>query len=423
MAEPLDKISFPTVFSYVFISAPILLYYFCVYWFGVNIPFWDDYDTLKQNINFFSTDNISKQTSILFGQHNEHRIAFNRMVFVLFQLLFQKIDFKLLPLIGNSALIFLFLFYFKNLSNFKYKLFLLIPIAWALFQLQNWRNMTWTIASLSNLHVLSFAAISFYFLSKDQINYYCLGFLFTFLAVFSQGSGMGILPVFWCYLLAIKKYKESFIWLIGVFILVTFYFMGYEKPGTHPSILESLKNQTQLWGYFFMFLGGIIFFSKKLAFFCGLTFFILFVYLTIKKYYLKKPSLFLFIAFLILTGFIAALTRSGFGIEQALAPRYKIISILLSVSLYIFVAEWVFSSKKWNQTFLTFSFIISITFYFFSFEIGLFNLKTHQIQMIKGIKNWKETKKGLAFPQQKIANKTLLLALKKGIYKLPRLVD
>jgi hypothetical protein len=48
--------------------------------------------------------------------------------------------------------------------------------------------MTWTLASLSNLYVLCFAGISFYFLCMGKDNRFYLGILF---AVFTQGSGMG----------------------------------------------------------------------------------------------------------------------------------------------------------------------------------------------------------------------------------------
>ena len=92
-------------------------------------------------------------------------------------------------------------------------------------------------------------------------------------------------------MLAIKKYKESFIWLAGFIIIASIYFIGYEKPLNHPSMWAALSNQTQLWGYFFLFLGGSVFFSKNCALILGFCFFAFYVFLTIRKYYLEKPSL------------------------------------------------------------------------------------------------------------------------------------
>jgi hypothetical protein len=155
--ESLNKTSWKRVSDFVLVSAPILFYYFCIFIFAVNIPFWDDYDSLRQHIAISSSDSLQERISILFSQHNEHRIAFNRIVFVLYDLLFQEINFKFLPLIGNSALLILFLFFYKSFSIAKDKPFFLVPIAWTLFQLENWRNMTWALASLSNLYVLCFA--------------------------------------------------------------------------------------------------------------------------------------------------------------------------------------------------------------------------------------------------------------------------
>ncbi len=404
--------------SYVLISAPILFYFFCIFIFSVNVPFWDDYDSLKQHMDFLSTSDTQERISILFKQHNEHRIVFNKTVFVLYDFLFQEINFKFLPLIGNSALLILFLFFYKSFVSAKNKPVLLIPIAWTLFQLANWRNMTWTLASLSNLYVLCFAGISFYFLSIERASRFYLGFLFAIFAVFTQGSGMGIFPIIWCFLLVTKKYKESILWLAGFIIIATIYFIGYEKPINHPSIWAALSNQTQLWGYFFLFLGGFVFFSKSCALALGFCFFIFFIFLTIRKYYLEKPSLYLFIVFLILVSAIASLTRSGYGMDQALVPRYKIISILLTISFYIVVADRFYIYRRKVKTFLFSSILFSMIFYSFSFEIGLESLTFHRFQMIKGIIEWSKSKKGLSYPQPDAASETLSLAMKKGIFHM-----
>jgi hypothetical protein len=416
--ETLNKTSWKRVCDFVLIGAPILFYYFCIFIFAVNIPFWDDYDSLRQHIAISSSDSLQERISILFSQHNEHRIAFNRIVFVLYDFLFQEINFKFLPLIGNSALLILFLFFYKSFSSAKDKPILLVPIAWTLFQLENWRNMTWTLASLSNLYVLCFAGISFYFLSMEKISRFYLGVLFAIFAVFTQGSGIGVFPIFWCFLLAVKKYKESFYWLAVFIIIASIYFIGYEKPINHPSIWTALSNQTQLWGYFFLFLGGALFFSKNCALILGFCFFAFFIFLTIRKYYLEKPSLYLFISFLILVSAIAALTRSGYGMDQALVPRYKIISILLTISFYIVVADWFYTYKSRVKPFLVSSILFSMIFYSFSFQIGLESLTFHRFQMITGIIEWPKSNKGLSYPQPDDASETLSLAVKKGVFRL-----
>ena len=87
--ESLNKTSLKRVCDFVLISAPIIFYYFCIFIFAVNIPFWDDYDSLRQHIAISSSDSLQERISILFSQHNEHRIAFNRIVYVLYDFLFQ----------------------------------------------------------------------------------------------------------------------------------------------------------------------------------------------------------------------------------------------------------------------------------------------------------------------------------------------
>lgn len=415
-----------TVGAYALICAPIIFYYLCIYIFAVNVPFADDYDSLRDHINFSSAKGTGERVSILFSQHNEHRQAYNRIVFVVYEFLFQEINYKFLPLIGNAALLFLLFFFWKNLQVITHQALVFVPIPLLLFQFVNWTNMTWTLAALSNLYVLCFAAISFYFLSKGNIKGYIPGFLFGAASVFTQGSGLGIFPVFWCYLLAVKKYRESFYWLAGFLVIAGFYFMGYETPEHHPSIWEALKHQSQLWGYFFSFLGGFLFFSKKMAFLGGFTFFLFFIFLTFKKYYLKRPALYLFLAFIFSVAGMAALARSGFGIDHALVPRYKIISILLAISFYIVVADWVFFSKKKERVFIAISIGISIISYFAPLKLGLYNLKMHSIGIVEGanywasgINYWASKNNGLAYPRPQYANETLSLAMRKGIYRFP----
>ena len=413
------NVSFSKVCAYVLICAPIIFYYFCAYIYAVNIPFWDDYDSLRQQIQFSDANDIKEKISILFSQHNEHRIAFNRIIFAFYELLFQEINFKLLPLVGNLALLILLFFFWKNLQSSPHKLLIFVPIPLLLFQLQNWKNMTWTLASLSNYFVLSFASVCFYFLCKGNNKNLISGFLFGTASVFTQGSGMGVFPLSWCYLLTIKKYKESFYWLAAFIIVIAIYFIGYEKPGHHPSVWEALKNQGQLWGYLFVFLGGFIYFSKKIAFLFGFVFFVSFLFLTYKKYYLKKPAIYLFIAFIILAGCMAALTRSGFGWEQAFSQRYKIISILLAISFYIVLADWLFSASKKRQIILFFMIGTSIIFYCFQLKVGIESLKAHRMRLIEGLELWATTGTGLYYPVAPFADETVSLAMQKGLYKFP----
>ena len=86
---------------------------------------------------------------------------------------FGSIDFKILVLISNVALLGLLFFAYKTLPEKQEKIFLLIPVALLLFQLkQNWVHLIWAMEALAALYALCFAGLSFYFLGKNSTKYF-----------------------------------------------------------------------------------------------------------------------------------------------------------------------------------------------------------------------------------------------------------
>lgn len=89
---------------------PIIIYLWAILKYTVNMPFWDDYDSILNWINRFILhhDNLKYVMSMLLEQHNEHRILFDRVFILLDYYLFGSINFIYLSFVGYLGLFALF---------------------------------------------------------------------------------------------------------------------------------------------------------------------------------------------------------------------------------------------------------------------------------------------------------------------------
>ena len=102
------------LFSWFAILLPPTIYFFFVYSYSLNLPFADDFAHLDETIRIIQSTNFSEKLSIIFAPHNEHRVVFTRLAFILSYVLFGEIDFRFLTIIGNTALVALFFLFLKT---------------------------------------------------------------------------------------------------------------------------------------------------------------------------------------------------------------------------------------------------------------------------------------------------------------------
>ena len=142
------------VFSWFGILLPPAIYLYLIYSYSLNLPFADDFAQLDETIRLVQSTNFAEKFSIIFAPHNEHRVVFNRLAFTLSYVLFDEIDFRILAITGNIALLALLFLFFKILKTAHTNLLYFIPVSILLFQLQFWKNMTWAASALQNQYVL-----------------------------------------------------------------------------------------------------------------------------------------------------------------------------------------------------------------------------------------------------------------------------
>ena len=414
------------VASWIGILLPPAIYFYFVYFYSLNLPFADDFTNLSQTISIFQSTNFNEALSIFFALENGHRVAFTRFVYVLSYALFGEIDFRILILIGNIPLALLLFLFLRTLKVSRSNLLYFIPVSILLFQLQFWKNMTWAASALQHQYILLFTGLTFYLLGRKSNPGLYSAFFFAVLSVFTHGGGWVTIFLGWIILLIQKRYQKGSIWAGGVLLLGFFYFKNFHSNTNVFSGIQSLEGFKNFLMFYSAFLGSSLSLDKMyIAAGFGVILSFYLCYLTWDKYFEKNIKVFMFMVYIFLNAILVAMARSGLAVENVFAPRYKIVSVILIVLVYMSLAER-FSpvTKKWRK-FVAIGIIFAATSYFLSFKPGKDNLETRNKSLTWLANQWVNTNHGFFFSsgppgdQDNIPNSILLRAVESKFYKLP----
>lgn len=382
------------------------LFIYLVYDISFNVPYFDDFDAIGSFI--LNSENKSFSTIIrdIFSQYAEHRIGFTRFISLTYFKLFGFVNFKHLILFGLCGLIGIqFLIYFQ-IRHLKYRFFLLFSCSAILLNFQYWENMMSAMTSLQNLFAPFFCLLGIYLLSKGSIlKFRITAYFVVFLAIFTSGNGLLILPIGLLYIIITKENRGNFLmWVVFSFIMLFIYFFGYENP---PEVFGGRSNKLQIITLPFLFVKNYtLFLTSTLAsigisfntcillgigltiyiiFYCGRTFFTSGHNVNLRYFYV------LVFAYLISVSFMVAVNR-GSHLENMLFSRYKIYSTLLIIFVFLSFIE--FLGVNW----LIWIYSIFSFFFFYSslpFISNLFNhfneLKYSSMTYYINSSNWKGT--------------------------------
>jgi hypothetical protein len=337
----------------IIIFFPVALYFYFLSEYAINIPKWDDHALKAFIVEFQNANGIIAKIQSLFKQHNEHRIAFDRLFTLIVFYLHGTIEYRWLMWIGNFTLIGILFIFFRIFKKTNLPIAYFAPIPLIIFQLQLWENTFWGMAAMQNFGVVFFILGLIYLISSDKKSHFYLAILFAFFATYTSGNGITAFPICIVLLVLQKRFKESIIFGLVSAILIFLYFFHYQMPPSNPpmngigigkialgflSFLGSAFDLlpyssgriklTILFGTFLFTLSGIIaiylIFNSKLI---------------NKRRELSQIELFILgsLMFLIGTGIVVTYTRISFGDIGLLTSRYKIYSVLLTVTLYVTV--------------------------------------------------------------------------------------
>ncbi len=334
-----NGLSLASVVGIIVSVIAIASFYLCLWKYSYNFPYFDDFEVILDFLNrFAASGGLSERLRLLFEQHSEHRVVFTRSIALLEYSVFGRINFQSFMLIGHTSLVAILILFAKAVwQKSKIPLLYFAPVALLLFNFRYFETSFWAMTALQNLWVLAFAFFAFYFLFQPARWAIWVAAVFGVVATFTSGNGM-LTFIAGAGVLALNRQlltRKGLIWSVTGITVIVSYLTGYVKPAQHPEVLQPLiNNPIPAFGYALAFLGGMFTENVVVAVIVGSVLVLITAGLTFQKYFRQNPTLYCLIVFLIMTAGLAGVSRSGFGIEQALASRYMIVSTLLVVSCF-----------------------------------------------------------------------------------------
>lgn len=389
------------------IAAPVVFFFWVIASVALNIPIGDDFDTIPGFLNrFLSADGLIDKARLLFEQHNEHRLVFSRLVALTQYYIIGSADLRGLIIFGNLSLAALFvslaLVYRKRLGRVLY----LLPASLIIFNFEYYETINWAMASVSNLYVLFFAFLSLCLLFARPSAASFAGALICYaVAAFTQGGGLFVGLVGVVMLAVGRQFNKAAVWGLATVALFSIYFYGYHTPAGHPSILSVIGAEPLLpIRFFFSFLGSPLPMPMPEVF--GILSFGFFIYLTLKGYYAGNRAVYAFLLFLFITAAVTSLTRSGFGLDQSLASRYKVIASLIFAVQYLSAVEMMKAGLA-KRIFVVLAIIGSLVFNINAYLSHRAELAMQKEVLTYGYLQWQEIGRGLIYPFEDKAGEIL----------------
>ncbi len=343
---------------YIFLSIiPIVFILYLINRYGVNIPYWDQWDTVDMFEKYYSGQIDFYD---LWRQQNEHRTFFPKLVFLLLGIISRYNIFYEL----YTSVLFVFFSYLiiihhinkhKNTFNIEnrhkllwiiFSFFIFSPV-----QVENWLWGHKLDLFLNQLAVISGAYI-FSNYHRNIYSYMCLLFC-GIVAAFSLANGILYWIVIFLFLLIFyMRHKNR---LDGIFLLlwplffscVLFaYFYHFFFTETHVNSMSSFfKSLKTVFSYILVYLGSPLSHYGDIvphAFIFGLLGLVLFIVFSIavflgKTYRESRPWSFFYIigSYALLSSVLTAASRSSLGYVQAVASRYTTISLMFWLSTFL----------------------------------------------------------------------------------------
>ena len=338
-----------TLYIGAIILGPIVAFYGLLARETVNLPFMDDYGGVLGFVSDWSQLPTlhEKMLEPFVSQHNEYKLMFANVLYVLQYMVTGHINFAVLSAVGNLLMLPIYFIIYgmwagRN-GGTKERLLLFAPVSWLLFQFQYYSLLNWPMSSLQHIAVLLFSLLTIYLLSKDELWAFYLSLSSLLLAIGSSGNGFFLVPVACLMLGQFRRPARILCLLCASATMFAFYLYRYNFNSSQAhadhSIISSLHHISPL--YALSFLGASIATYKSYmpASILGACIFAVFVYSIYDKYYSRNPAVFYSIFFILITSLAVSGLRSDLGIAQSLVSRYRIYSNLMLVFVYLYASE------------------------------------------------------------------------------------
>ncbi|MBO9999866.1 MAG: hypothetical protein J7641_12840 [Cyanobacteria bacterium SID2] len=330
--------------------------------FGVNFPIWDQWDTpglmfVKIQDGSIDVSNGQWNWGYWTAQHNESRKLFPRLILVsLASLTNWNVKVEMFFILGFIVLIAIELYILSRLTLKNTVLSridgLAIVANLLIFSLIQYDNFLFglqvcVLLSLTGIVTgLLIAQTRFSLWLKTTI-----GVLLCLVSTYSFSNGLlswfVVFPAMFFpdelrWRSIVRRIPGMLVWGMATISTLWVYFRYYVKPPGHPGLEEAILHPIKAIHYFLVFLGSPLGFQRiEIATIVGAIVLAIWLSLWVSllwksrrdfSYLVRAKSWIMLGGYSIISGLVAALGRVGFGIEQAIAPRYTTFSLYAIVS-------------------------------------------------------------------------------------------
>ncbi len=403
-----DNNLFKIIYILVF-AIPFFIFLWAELRYDVNMPNWDDYNTvLNWIVDFSHSTSFTNRLDILFRQHNEHRVVFDRIIELLELHLLNIINFIYLDFVGFLGLILLVLLlsYLGRRSGLKK--WEIVPIAFFMLTFSQNCLVSFSMASMAVYWGLLFSFTSFAYITKKlDFRHMAFGYLFSVTASCTSAGGLIGFPAITIYYLFNKKYKLATLWSIGAAPVFWLYFVFFPYAPTAIGIAShkyAYSHPILYAKYVVMFLGNMTHAAGG-AFILGTLLLCCSIYLLLKRYIRLDSWTFAALIFILGTAAADGLSRISLGMDEPLSSRYTPFCASLVVLLYIAITSSQ-KKEKCRKIISSTGIALSLLTYILWFMPGIASLeKTHSLLDHQ-----------LAYPVQSRAYAELETAIKNHIF-------
>lgn len=322
--------SFLQVKSALIIStaSTVLLFFIFLSRFSVNIPITDDYFTILDfSNNYFSSDSVQEKLSLFVSFYDESRRITLRSLTIGMHFFSEEVNIKWLILIANCCLpLMLFLFH-RSVSAEKNRWGILLIIALLLFQFASYDSVVFANDGIQYQFLILFMMGSLFMAQKKSLFSQIIALILGVFSVFSYGNGLLVFPLVMLFFIIEKRWKLLFLWLAASCVVSVLYLWGFPSSGAALHIFP-LKDYF-IYSCCFLGSGFQFMYQLYIPFFAGLLVWILFAFLTIKKYYKKNFFIYGLMLFVLISSLAAAQFRLSFGLAESISNRYGLFSLLV----------------------------------------------------------------------------------------------
>jgi hypothetical protein len=353
-------------FLILLVFVPMLWLGFLMYTYGVDTPYWDEWDEIPADLVKLHAGTLS--WSDLIAQHNEHRILFPRIVMLATAWLTSwnvRAELLIIWLLAGVCSFNLWrLNRITGGTNSNRDLLLLTAANVLLFTPVAFENWLWGF-QIGFLLPLAAVTLAIWLVSaKRSINSaFFFAIALSFVCTFSMASGF----LCWLVVLPLLLFPEGRLqwrdrtfglvcWLVGLVGSVALYLYGYVQSGDGPSLLRVMEDPGTAISYLLAYFGSafgwnigytpILIFGGTwpLLFVCALLY--LWRFRTDARLITQTLPWVMLGSYAVLNGVATMLGRIQFGASQATGPRYITFAVMLPISL-LFIWQRVY--LHWRQ--------------------------------------------------------------------------